>query len=82
MALLVVRSEKQLGIFLPGGELLVDLDSKRFFTQQTLVLGPSPSFEIPVPADPALAGTRATIQGALLGTGYTLCNGYDVVVGY
>ena len=81
LAILVVRAAASSGVFLSGGELLVDLSSPRFAVLSAPAAGGPVPFALAVPYDPSLAGLTASAQGVVLGGGYTLCNGFNFTVG-
>ena len=72
------------GTFGPGGEFLVNLASIRFFQSLIPSTGTSDVHAYPIPADVSFAGRTTTAQGAILGApgGYSLCNAYDLSVGF
>ncbi len=83
LAAILVHALPSVGGMLPGGEVLVDLNSTEFAILMAPVQGTLVSLGLQVPLDPYLAGTTATAQGLLIGgAGYTLCNGYQFVVGF
>lgn len=82
LALLLVRSRGSAGLFLSGGELLLDLSSARLLVGQAPATGATSAFSFDVPPNVGLAGLSASAQGALVGSGYVLCNAYDFVLGF
>ena len=77
------RSAPESGVFVSGGEALVDLTSQKLF--QVLVgVGSDPiTIAAPVPCDASLAGGVAYTQAYLLGgAGWELCNALDLTLGY
>ncbi len=78
----LIHTAPSSGMFVSGGELLVDRASP-FLLQ---VLGASgggvDAYALSVPNDPALAGLISYAQAFVLGGGYELCNRLDVVIGY
>ncbi len=69
------------GVFLPGGEVLVDLGSPRYYQTTAATSGGEDTFTLPVPNDPAAAGLLSYAQGYVLGGGYELCNRLEIVLG-
>jgi len=81
-SMLLVYAQGTSGIFLGGGEVLVDLSSALYITSTLPAIGTSTDHNLAVPANGALAGLTARVQGLVLGGGYTLCNAYDITVGF
>ncbi|MDF1800854.1 MAG: integrin alpha [Planctomycetota bacterium] len=79
---IAVYATSSSGIFLPSGELLVDLSSPLLFLASAPVLGPTTTYTAPIPALTALVGLQATAQGLVIGTNWTLCNAYTMTFGY
>jgi hypothetical protein len=70
------------GLLTPLGEVLVDLDSPRFFHLVAPHRGTAVSFQIPVPLDPALIGLFLHVQGRCTGARRPqLSNALDVIIG-
>jgi hypothetical protein len=69
------------GVFLPQGELLVDLASPRVFLSVVAGTG-SVSHAGLIPALPGLIGRTATLQGMLVTPPMRFCNAVDVVLGF
>jgi len=71
------------GIFLSGGELLVDLTSPEVATIPLPHTGGSALFSVAVPGDAALFGSPVSAQGIVFGApGYELSNALDLVLGW
>ena len=71
------------GLFLSGGEALVNLTSARLFSVVIPVAGNSVAFQAAVPCDPALNGAMGFTQAVIFGgAGWELCNAIDVTLGY
>jgi glucose/arabinose dehydrogenase len=69
------------GVFLPGGESLVDQASGKIFQILLAVGGDTVSFEGSMPCDSSLNGLTAYTQAFILGGGWELCNAVDVTLG-
>ncbi len=80
--LLLVMARPSSGIFLSGGEVLVDLSSATYLSLQEPLNAGSASFVVAVPPTPSLSGLPGTAQGVLLGAGFKLCNGFTFTVGF
>lgn len=78
----VLHAQGTSGVFLPGGELLVDLNSTRLLTSMLPATGTSNTHNLMVPPNPALAGVTARAQGVVVGGGFSFCNAYDILVGF
>jgi hypothetical protein len=80
---IVLYENASSGSFLKGGELLVDLMGPKLYQSLVIVTGgTSNQHDAPIPADVSFAGLTATVQGAIFGGGYELCNAYDLTVGF
>ena len=83
IAALEVRSLPFSGLFLAGGELLVDVTSPQITSANQLHSGNVVRFSIPVPDDLFLCGLTASAQGLVLGApGFELSNALDLIVGF
>ncbi len=81
-ALLIGSDRPVSGVFVPAGELLVDLAGSRLFTLLAPHAGTSSLFTTPVPLGPALFGRVLHVQGLCTGApGLRLGNALDVIVG-
>jgi hypothetical protein len=82
-ATIQVFQQPSSGLFLPGGELLVDVTSSSVIALAQIHLGGVVQFAIAVPNDLALCGFTASAQGVVLGApGYELSNALDLVAGF
>ena len=78
--LVLGRAQDHPGLLLSSGELLLDLASEPLLRSLAPVVGGQSSHSHPVPADPALAGSTAFTQAAVLGSGAVLTNGLALTV--
>ncbi len=79
---LVVYTGASSGLFVRGGEVLVQLGSTKLASTFAPTGGGLDRFAFPVPSDPTLSGLVAYAQGFVLGgAGYALCNGIAAAVG-
>ncbi|HHK42210.1 MAG TPA: hypothetical protein ENJ50_07315 [Planctomycetaceae bacterium] len=81
-AALVAQEEPFSGLFLAGGELLVDLSSPQVTALTQIHSGGILGFGLMVPNDTTLCGMTVSVQGIVLGApGYELSNALDLVLG-
>lgn len=71
------------GLFLAGGELLVDVTSGQAARAQLPHAGGVERFAVPLPLDLGLCGLEVSVQGLVLGApGYELTNALDLTLGF
>ncbi len=82
LAYLLIYAEGSSGIFLPGGEVLVDLASPLLLSIAQVHTGNVVQYPLVIPNAPSLYGFSASLQGVVLGApGYELSNALDIVIG-
>ncbi len=82
IAILEIYAAASNGLFLTGGELLVDLASPLLISVSQAHTGGVIQYSLAVPSDPSLCGLTASIQGIVFGAPhYELSNALDIVVG-
>jgi glucose/arabinose dehydrogenase len=71
------------GVFLTGGEALVDVTSRKIFQIITAAGTETVQITAPLPCDASLAGATGYTQAFILGgAGFELCNAVDLTLGY
>ena len=79
---LVAFAAPSSGLFLAGGEALVDLGTARLFQVILPTAGGVTDIKAIVKCDPSLNGATAFTQAFILGGGWELCNALDIRVGF
>jgi hypothetical protein len=70
------------GVFVNGGELLIDPSSSRYIFSSLPIMGMSNDHSLAIPTSASLAGVTARAQGIVLGGGFHFCNAYDLTIGF
>lgn len=79
---LAVFKNSSSGTVTANGEYLVDLSSMQIAFKVAPVVGQTSTFNVLIPAKPGLVGLKVSAQGAVVGANVTLCNAYELVLGY
>lgn len=79
---LQAHTQPSAGLFLPYGEVLVDITSPQVVTLIQAPVAGIATHVAPIPNEASLAGATVTLQAAVIGSDIELCNALDLTLGY